>query len=65
MSNNTIERSVPVTLLQTEKKDAYKSALEIILALCEKMDYKTSDVNTIQTICETVLDCETVLKKEV
>lgn len=58
MDINKIERTVPATLLQTEKKDAYKSALEIILALCGKMDYKTSDMTTIQTICETVLQKE-------
>lgn len=46
--------AVPIS----ENKDAYKAALEIILALCEKMDYKSSDISTVETICKTVLQKE-------
>ena len=42
----------------TTKEDVYKSALEIILALCEKVEFKTSETITVQTICETVLQRE-------
>ena len=56
--STTTQPFIPVRVERKEPKDAYKSALEIILALCEKMDYKTSDVATIQTICETVLKGE-------
>ncbi len=43
---------------EVKNADSYKTALEIILALCEKMDYKSSDIVTVETICKTVLQKE-------
>ncbi len=43
---------------EVKNADSYKTALEIILALCERAGFKSSDMETIQLICETTLKKE-------
>lgn len=56
--NPILDRENSKIIINHEENDAYKSALKIILALCEKMSYKTSDIETVETICKTVLQKE-------